>query len=257
MQQPRKLKELKTYSLQARDGEIGKVQEVYFDDAQWSVRYLVVRTGGWLLGREVLISPAAITGLDEENRRISVDLTCEMVEKSPPVESKKPVSRHYEAAYHHYYGWEPYWAGGRVGAGPGLPRLLPAPPEFPGEPEHPHLRSSEEIRGYGIRARDGDIGQVEDLIVDDGSWKIPYLEIDTGKWLPVKKVLVAPAWIERIDWAAREIAVDLERETIESAPPYDASRVIGHDDEVNFYAHYGKSRTEEDKSASASARTTP
>ncbi len=114
MQQPRKLKELKTYSLQARDGEIGKVQEVYFDDAQWSVRYLVVRTGGWLLGREVLISPAAITGLDEENQRISVDLTCEMVEKSPPVESKKPVSRHYEAAYHRYYGWEPYWAGGRA-----------------------------------------------------------------------------------------------------------------------------------------------
>lgn len=251
MRQQRKFDDLKAYSLQASDGEIGKVQEMYFDDERWSVRYLVVRTGGWLLGREVLIAPRTITGLDATNHQIMVDLTREQVEKSPLVDTKKPVSRHYEMKYYLYYGWEPYWSGGWTGIEQALPGRSPIPVEFPNEPEHPHLRSSEEVRSYGIHARDGEMGQIEDFIVDDFSWKVRYFVIDTHKWLPGKKVLVAPTWVNSIDWLEREIAVDLDRKAIQSAPPYDPSQIIGRDDEIALYTHYGQSLIEDDESSTA------
>jgi hypothetical protein len=48
------------YNMAATDGVIGDVKEFYFDDKTWDIRYLIIKTGGWLSGREVLISPAAI-----------------------------------------------------------------------------------------------------------------------------------------------------------------------------------------------------
>ena len=65
------------------------------------------------------------------------------------------------------------------------------------ERDDPHLRSSRAVTGYHIQATDGDLGHVEDFIVDDHSWTIRYMVLDTTNWWPGKKVLVAPDWIER------------------------------------------------------------
>jgi len=248
MQQLHRLADLKKYSLLASDGEIGKITEAYFDDWEWTVRYFVVRAGGWLLGREVLIAPRAITGLDEDAGRIALELTREQVEKSPPVETKKPVSRHYESLYYQYYNWEPYWMVGPMGGPmPVAPRTALRPEEIGRmrEPENPHLRASDEVQGYRIHAIDGELGEVHDLIIDDRGWMVRYLVADTRKWLPGKKVLIAPAWVGGVDWAGREITVDLDRETIRSAPPYDPSRAIGADYEVRLLGHYGKTTRKE------------
>lgn len=239
MHQLRNLNDLKRCTLRARDGEIGVVREVYFDDQHWTVRYLVVRTGGWLLGREVLIAPRLIRSVDQEAQLIAVDLTREQVEHSPPVSSEQPVSRHYEAEYYRHYGLDPYWSLDPLGA-PGTPRPMPVDTTPLREPAHPHLRSSDEVSGYRIVAHDGELGKVEDFAIDDRDWSIGYVVIDTRKWLPGKTVLIAPAWIEAVDWAARSITVDLDRGAIESAPPYEPSRVISRDYEIRLYAHYGK-----------------
>lgn len=239
MRQPRKLQHLTGYSLQARDGEIGTLEQVYFDDERWAVRYFVVRTGGWLLGRRVLIAPAAVSGVDETGRSLIVELTREQVRDSPPVDERAPVSRHYEREYYRYYGWQPYWVGDPwFGPAPVTPP--PVPSEQPQEPEHPHLRSSKEVTGYRIGARDGEIGQVVDLILEEPEWIVRYLEVDTRGWLPGKHVLVAPAWIEAVDWAKAEVRVELARQAIETAPPYDPAKVIDRDDQVALYGHYGK-----------------
>ena len=240
MEQLRNLKNLNGFALAARDGEIGKLKEVYFDDQAWSVRYLVVQMGGIFLGREVLITPRVIESIDEDGRHIVVNLSREQVENSPPVSSERPVSRHYEAEYHRYYGLEPYWSIGPIGAPPEPgPTALPAVP--PREPEHPHLRSSDEIVGYHIAARETDIGKVEDLVIDDSDWSVAYVVIDTRRWLPGRTVLIAPAWIEAVDWPGRSIEVDLAREAIESAPDYDPSTLIDAEYEARLFAHYGKS----------------
>ena len=56
----RSAKQMFGYAIEARDGRIGKVEDFYFDDTAWRVRYLIGETGGWLTRKAVLISPAAL-----------------------------------------------------------------------------------------------------------------------------------------------------------------------------------------------------
>lgn len=237
MHQPRKLGQLVGYGLQARDGEIGSLEEIFFDDDQWTVRYFVVRTGGWLLGRRVLVVPSVVTSVDEENKRLNVELTRGQVEACPRVDTQLPISRQYELQYYQYYGWEPYWAGD--------PLLAPRPHTEKVErragrkPEHSHLRSSKEVTGYRIHARDGDIGHVVDFIVEEPEWTVRYLEVDTRNWLPGKRVLIGTPWISHVEWQNGLVNVDLLREAIQTAPPYDPAKVIGRDYQAALYKHYG------------------
>jgi hypothetical protein len=97
-----------------------------------------------------------------------------------------------------------------------------------------------EVVGYHIHALDGEIGHVEDLILEEPDWTVRYLEINVGIWLFGKKVLIAPAWIQGVDWTRKVVTVDLTREAIESAPAYDPSEVISRDYQVALYGHYGK-----------------
>lgn len=238
MRQTRKLRSLKGYSLNASDGEIGKLEEIYFDDIRWAVRYFVVHTGGWLLGQNVLIVPSVIKAIDDENKFLEVDLTQAQIKDCPPVNTKMPVSRHYEQEYYRYYGWEPYWTGDPMfGVAPTLP--APTMEDPPKAPKHPRLRSSDEVTHYSIHTRDGDLGHVEDFILEEPGWAIRYLEVDTRNWLPGKHVLIDPTWIDRVDWEKREVAVALKRVAIETAPPYDPAKIISHDYQVALYKHYG------------------
>jgi len=91
--------------LGASDGEIGRVNDLYFDDQNWAVRYLVADTGSWMPGRLVLISPRAFGNLHQGGKVLLVNLTRQQIENSPSIESHKPVSRQYEEEYHRYYGW--------------------------------------------------------------------------------------------------------------------------------------------------------
>lgn len=235
------LKKLQDYRLKARDGELGNLREVYFDDQAWMVRYLVVRTGGWLLGREVLIAPRSVTEVNEEEKALTIDLTQEQIKGSPPVTTEKPVSRHYEQVFYQYYDWIPYWYGEPFLA-PGMSPVAAEPRELSGGlPENPHLRSSHEVRGYHLHASNGEIGHVADFILGQQDWKVRYLEIDTRNWWPGKHVLIAPTWIRQVSWETKEISVKLAREAIESAPEYDSSQPITADDEIRLYQHYGLS----------------
>jgi len=105
------MKALHGFTIGATDRDIGTVKEGYFDDLSFTVRYLVVDTGGWLAERQVLLSPIALRAMDWDHRRITAALTKAQVEKSPPIDTDKPVSRQHETAYYGYYGYSPYWTG--------------------------------------------------------------------------------------------------------------------------------------------------
>jgi hypothetical protein len=231
----RRTDELKRYTFCAEDGDIGKLREVYFDDAVWTVRYLVINTGTWLTGSTVLIIPDAVESLNEEEKTVQVKLTREHIETSPTLEAKQPLSRQQEAELHQHYSWLPYWRSKLSGATHSVEVEK-------GEKADPHLRSSAEVKGYQIEARDGEIGYVEDFIVDDNDWVVRYLEISTHYWWFGKKILVAPAWIGEMNWKERKVHVDLLREAIRSAPEYNENEVIGRDYEISLYTHYGRSQ---------------
>jgi uncharacterized protein YrrD len=236
-----KAKELNNYQLNASDGEIGKVKDLYFDDRYWTVRYLVVNTGSWLIERKVLISPYALDRVNADQKQINVDLTTKQIEESPSLEADKPVSRQYENAYYGYYGWPGYWYGPYAWGGYYYPVLPPKLEPFSGKNEgDPDLRSTDEVRGYDLKAKDGDIGHVEDFLIDDKAWAIRYLLIDTRDWLPGKKVLVSPEWVEDIDWIQREVAVDLVRDAVKEAPEYTDKTIIDRDYEESLHRHYNR-----------------
>ena len=233
-------KTLKGYKLEGLDGEIGRVKEFYFDDRHWTIRYLVAETGNWLTSRQVLISPYALIAIIRQEQHLTIQLTKKQIEDSPSLDSDKPVSRQFEDAYYVYYGWPMYW-GGPYGWGeyPTIMRERKDRKLTQGEKasDH-HLRSTHNVSGYHIQAADGEIGHVEDFIIDDETWAIRYLIIDTRNWWPGKKVLIAPQWIERVSWSESKIFVNLPREAIRRSPEYRMESPPTRDYETGLYLHY-------------------
>ncbi|MGA7827645.1 MAG: PRC-barrel domain-containing protein [Geobacteraceae bacterium] len=236
-------KELKGYKLDSLNGEIGKAKDFYFDDRHWTIRYLVADTANWLTGRQVLISPYALVSVSKELHHIEVNLTKKQIEDSPSLNSDQPVSRQFEESYHGYYAWPMYWDGPYIwGAYPYIMRDSEKPKQSnQGEKAwDPHLRSTHAVRGYHIQAMDGEIGHVEDFMIDDETWAIRYLIIDTQNWWPGKKVLVSPQWIERVSWTESKVFVNLSLTDIEQSPEYAEESLLTRDYEAGLHRHYNR-----------------
>lgn len=232
----RSVKDLQGYKIRARDGDIGSVREFLFDDRSWKARYMVADTGGWLTDRLVLIAPNALEGSSWANAEIAVSLTKDQIENSPPIYEDQPVSRQYEAEYFDYYGYPYYWgapyAGTPVaGAYPpvGVPVVPPEDEQQDQQRGDPHLRSTAEVSGYDIHASDGDIGHVDDFLIDDTSWEITKLVVATRDWLPGKRVVISPRSVQEVSWDEKAIKVDARRDDVKSAPEYDPSITVQPD----------------------------
>jgi hypothetical protein len=228
--------------LDSLNGEIGRVKDFYFDDRHWTVRYLVAETGNWLTGRQVLISPYALVAIISGEEHITVELTKKQIEDSPSLDSDKPVSRQFEEAYYGYYGWPMYWGGPyNWGAYPYIVRdRRNWNPTHNGKSWDPHLRSTHDVRGHHIQAADGEIGHVEDFLIDDETWAIRYLIVDTRNWWPGTKVLVSPQWIERVSWNESKVFVNLSRQAISESPEYKMECPLTRDYESGLYLHYDR-----------------
>ena len=238
-----KAKTLNGFKLASLDGEIGKVKEFYFDDRHWTIRYLVAETGSWLASRIVMISPYALNSAIESEKDISVNLTKKQIEKSPSIDSHKPVSRQFENDYYGYYGWPTYWSGTSVwGDNPFIERDRNKWGQFVkgGKSWDSHLRSTHAVTGYHLQALDGEIGHVEDFIIDDENWTIRYLVVATKNWWPGKKVLVSPQWTERVSWDESKVFTNLSRQTIKESPEYSEESLLTRDYEIALHHHYDR-----------------
>jgi sporulation protein YlmC with PRC-barrel domain len=248
----RSVNEIQGYRLQATDGEIGKVKDFLFEDENWTVLYLVADTGGWLPGKKVLISPAAFKGHpDHESRHFPVNMSTEMVENSPDISSNEPYSRQRRREGAQYYRWS-----STLYAHPLIPAsvvdteaqgfMVPGGAvreEQPAEQEETRvLRSAGEVSNYAIQASDGELGEVEDFILDDDTWRIMYMVVDTRKLLPGKKVLIARLWISDIDWLNSLVHVDMSRDEIKGSPEFDPSAPVNREYEKVLYDYYGRPR---------------
>lgn len=243
----RKVNEITGYVLDTQDGEFGQCHDFLFDDRAWTIRYAVVKTAKWLPGHKVLISPVFLGNPDWVNQSIPVDLTRQQIEESPPLEEHAPVSRQYEIDYHQYYALPFYWVSQNMWqARPDSSGVVhPVPePELPDvdEIEAPegHLRSTEEVNGYHIVTSDGEVGHVDDFLLDDDSWVLRYLVLDTRNWLPGRKVLVSPDWIESIHWTERNVHIKMDSETIKNSPEFDPAQPLNRHYETRLYDYYGR-----------------
>jgi uncharacterized protein YrrD len=234
---------LNGYKLRSLDGEIGRVKEFYFDDRHWAVRYLVADTGSWLQERQVLISPYSLAGVNTIAQHITVDLTRKQIEQSPSLNSDKPVSRQFEDSFHGYYGYPEYWVGSYMwGIYPNIVRDREKWNALTKDDKawDPSLRSTQEVRGHHIQAADGEIGHVEDFIIDEETWAIRYLIIDTRNWWAGKKVLVSPQWIDHISWDESKVFVKIPCEVIRQSPEYSETSLLTREYETRLYLHYNR-----------------
>jgi len=244
---------LKGYAIEASDGRIGIVVDFLFDDASWRVRWLVVDCGTWLTGRKVLIHPSAISLADAEQHRLPVTLTKAQVEESPELAEDQPVSQQMENQLYTYYGWDPLWSGPYLSEPPGAMTWPYMPPPYFGlgladmahgegaslKRADPHLRSVDELTGYHIHAVDGEIGHVENFMIDDGDWSIHYFIVDTRNWWSGKHALISPLAVKSIDWFDRHVEIDVSREQIESSPPWDRFDAFSPLYAKRLHEHYG------------------
>lgn len=291
----RNARELLGCAIHAVDGDIGHINDLYFDDEKWGIRYLVVGTGHWLAVHNVLISPIACGEVNWRAHKLNVNLTCDQVADSPNMETHQPVSRQWETQYYEYYRWPLYWIGASLWGSLAYPSLLatadpivtmenledahgatgdathdsggapsgaasvaaasvttaPAAAAAPSpEPDNGaalqsddlHLQSLQDVMGYHIEAEDGGIGHVVDFILDDHTWAIRYLEVDTRNWWPGKKVLIAPQWIHRVRWPESVVYVDLPTEVIKNSPEYNPELPVSEEYEARLSDYYVTAR---------------
>lgn len=192
------VKTLNTYDVDASDGPVGTIVDSRFDDERWTLQDLVVNTRKIVSGREVLVPVGAVRELEHEELILRLALLKEQVDNAPS---------------------EPEDRGGAADADTGA-------------------RSTKEVFGYHIRARDETFGHLEDMLIEPDTWAIRYLLIDTRNWWPGPPVLVAPDWVHHFDWVDRKLTIDMPAERIKSCPAYDPSSPPTRDYETALYSHY-------------------
>ncbi|MFI5361809.1 MAG: PRC-barrel domain-containing protein [Elusimicrobiota bacterium] len=181
----------KGYALQGVDGPGGKVVEFYFDDRHWEIRYLIADAGGWLARRRVLISSTSLRAVDAARKVVAVDMTKQQIRNGPPPDADAPVSR-------------------QLGAGR----------------RDPHLRSTRDMSGHRVQAVDGEIGRIEDFVIDAEPWEIRQLVINKRDRWPASRIMISPQWVERTNSTEANVFINLRRDTVNRFPPFDKRALI-------------------------------
>ncbi len=204
------------------------------------VRHLVVDTGGGLAGCQVLISPRALRDIDRVGKRLTAALTKAQMAQSPAIDRNRPVSRRYKNAYDDS-GYPLYWTGPYLWGDSSYP-LPPAHRatrraterlwDWAGAREDSHLRSAAAV-----------IGHVADFLVDEATWAMRYMVVDTGTWWAGKTVRVSPEWIARIDWNAAKVSVSLTRAQIQHSSACDPAGLVQRDYKTRQFDHYNRPRS--------------
>jgi PRC-barrel domain protein len=238
------MKDLTGFGIAAKDGDIGSASDFIFDDKNWTVRYIVVDTNPWLPGGKVLVSPIVSGQPDWDNKKLPVLLTREQVKNSPDIRMEEELSAQDEVKFYDHYGWPYYWVGGEMWGSVTVPQDLldkeiDRKIELTEQANQSRLRSMKDVMDYTLQATDGEIGHVDDFIIDDEPWVIRYAVIDTGNWWAGKKVIVAPTWISSVDWKNSKLHVNLSRAAVQSAPEFDSDH-LSRAYETELYKHYGQ-----------------
>ncbi|NDY72792.1 PRC-barrel domain containing protein [Desulfobacter hydrogenophilus] len=246
----RSANELIGYKLSALDQIVGSCKDFLFDDRWWTIRHMLADTGGWLIGQKVLISPMSITKQDWKTRHIYLNITKEQIEKCPSPSEDETVSRAHERKISQYYRIPYYWVDSGLWGGTAYPeemdreisKMIPhSQQEESDEEGENHLRSLKEVTGYYIKANDGNIGHVEEFIMDEKTWALRYVVVDTRNWLPGgKKVLLPLKWAKSVSWANTEFEINLNKADIENGPEFDSKKPITIEYEAQIYDYYGR-----------------
>jgi hypothetical protein len=198
------LENIRNYKIHAKNGDIGHVEDFYFDDKDWKTCYLVADYGNWVTGHQkVLITPQHFVHTDWTEGKLYVDLTTEQVESSPDASAHTPISRQHKMSKAFASGFKD--------------KDVDAVVAQKISPEDMYLCSLKDTEGLHIEAADGEIGHVLDFMVNEETWEIVWLVASTRNWWPGKQVLISPEHIKRVSWPERKIYLDMTRQEVKAS----------------------------------------
>ncbi len=249
------INEIIGYTLFSKGDDVGKCKDLLFDDQLWTVRHMVADTGGWLVGKKVLVSPVMVQKTDWQMQSIFLDITREQLEKCPSLLEDEPVSREHERKIFQFLNCPYYWVDNGLWGHAAYPAVMTRVPEESAqkadekileEPqaqdgEENHLRSYKEVKGYNIETSDGNIGHVDDFILEDKTWALRYVVVDTRNWLPGgKKILLSLNWVKKVIWELSLLFLDIRKEQVENSPEFDPEQPVNIEYETRLYDYYGR-----------------
>jgi len=208
------------WRLIATDGEVGKVDDLYFDDDSWTIRYLIINMEEGAPGRKVLIAPVALLKDQSAKGMFFVGHTKAQIHNSPDIDTAKPVSRQQEIELYGHYAWKGYWDSGFYAGG------LAAPPEdLPATARLPsvdlYLRSTRFVNGFHVHGESTEVGYICDFILDDQTWKIGYIVVDTRPFRGKKKLLVPVLHVVQMRWNDSEVYLDEKEAAIDKSEVFE------------------------------------
>lgn len=220
------------FTVEAHDGALGKVKDIYFDDESWNVRYLVIDTRKWLPGRKVLLTPKAVERLDLHEQVLRLNLTRDQIRQAPSLADHLPVTRAHEIAIHDFYGWNHYWAYGGL-----FDMRLPISDTIGDDTSHhqmpdeardmvtlrqegePHLASCKDLQGFDVQilasAQTGgkakSLGELWDFVINTSEeWNVPFFVVEEDLVLGTRKIVLPTDLIT---------AVDVDDQVVRAAAP--------------------------------------
>jgi hypothetical protein len=230
----RSIQDLSECSVSCPDGDLGKVDQIYFDVRRWRVRYLVIDTSAWGYGQKIWVPPCCIHQVDFNSKVVRLNLVQQKMLASPAIDMQEPISRLQEGKLVNYYGCKPYWEETHAQCASRYPSGA-IDPTACGEPQgrerrtlhtnafnsNVQLLSTRQASGYTIEAVDGPVGHIRDFVFEDDTWLIRYLTIDTHEWWQSEnEVLLPTESIDSIASAGFTISTILGRDAIQNSPVY-------------------------------------
>lgn len=236
--------------IQATDGQIGKVETFLFDEEQWVLRYIVARHGFLVFGGHVLLSPISVTGTVNDGGAISVGLSKDQIKDAPSADLARPISRRKEEQFHRYYRIPVYWGGAGLWGSAMTPMEAgtvtyePAPgaePIVTGDDEY-HLRSTREVEGYRVHTNDGPAGSVAGFVIEETTWAVRYLRVDTKDGIGGGTLFVSPHWVDEISWIERTLTLAIDAAKLNEIPAVGVADTLTRDEEERLHGFFGKPR---------------
>lgn len=237
----RTIHSIQGFSIHAKDGDIGELKTLHFDDRTWKIRYLVVRLGGFWDAKDVLILPAEAHEVSCKEKHIEIGLTKEQVKKAQPYSSDLPVSIQEEIIdaknFETLYLADP-WSGAF------LPMWFPDlshQDKLLTEIGDIHLREGEITDDFSVLDKDGNkAGKIKDFVIDDESWEIKFIIVDTNGIFPYGDVLVSAYHVSSFKTSNKELSIDLSKEQLENCPKYDSHSPVNKEEMTEYFDFEGR-----------------
>lgn len=241
----RSIASLSGIRVNAHDGMIGNIDNLYICIGTWEVCYAVVDAAAMKERRYILLAPAAF--MNPGRATLPVNLSISRIAASPAVDVNTPVTGRRIEEIFKYYEWPQYWV-----QQPSDGIVTPPPLSIKRNSEKAdrmlngesgfgvNVRSYKWIIGQPLKGSDTVIGTIDDMIVNTVTWYIQYLVVTLRKDFPGKKVMMATDWMNGTTCGRSEIACLLSMLEVRNAPEFNPEEPINRTDSKIHFDFYGR-----------------